>query len=390
MRLSDGAMTELTALTADERTAVMRALEAGDRDADEAGAPAPDLPVARPITHWQNDPAPAAVLWRDLGEEKPSGNSDEAKDAICSAGEPCILAAPGGSGKSYLTLALAATAVGAASAEAAFGTACGLRIRPGPVVLLSYEDRPRRTWHRFRHVAGADNCGIPDEVRINVHVIDPAVPLYEADPDKRLGIRPALGWAALWTAVEKIQPSLVIVDPLSAALEGVSVNEGSAVRRFMAAVADASDRFNVGLLFVAHDTKAARSETRRGGDPGAGAVAGSGVWFDAARAVVYLFTHGATGERLLQALKVNNGQAGWGRALDAIGGSNTGQPFAGFRADGDDLDPDAAMAMRSEWEAASTRDAIERETRAKAEGRAAAKAKNQVENGTDDDANPFK
>ena len=137
--------------------------------------------------------------------------------------------------------------------------------------------------------------------------------------------------------------------------------------------AEASDRFNVGLLFVAHDTKAARSETRRGGDPGAGAVAGSGVWFDAARAVVYLFTLGATGERLLQALKVNNGQAGWGRALDAIGGSNTEQPFAGFRADGDDLDPDAAMAMRSEWEAASTRDAIERETRAKAEGRAAAK-----------------
>ena len=389
MRLSDGAMAELTALTADERTAVIRALEAGDRDADEAGAPAPNLPIARPITHWQNETAPAAVLWRDLGEAKPSGNSDEAKDAICSTGEPCILAAPGGSGKSYLTLALAATAVGAASAEAAFGTACGLRIRPGPVVLLSYEDRPRRTWHRFRYVAGTDNCVIPDEVRANVHVIDPAVPLYEADPDKRLGIRPALGWAALWTAVEKVQPSLVIVDPLSAALEGVSVNEGSAVRRFMAAVADASDRFNVGLMFVAHDTKAARSETRRGGDPGAGAVAGSGVWFDAARAVVYLFTHGATGERLLQALKVNNGRAGWGRALDAIGGNNTGQPFAGFRADGDDLDPEAATAMRSEWEAALTREATERDTRAKAEGRVAAKAKNTVGN-ENNEANPFK
>jgi len=382
-------MAELTALTADERTAVMRALEAGDQDADEAGAPAPDLPVARPITHWQNEPAPTAVIWRDLGEAHPSGNSDEAKDAICSAGEPCILAAPGGSGKSYLTLALAATAVAAASAEANFGTACGLRIRPGPVVLLSYEDRPRRTWHRFRYVAGAANYRIPDEARSNVHVIDPAVPLYEADPDKRLGIRPALGWTALWTAVEKVQPSLVIVDPLSAALEGVSVNEGSAVRRFMAAVADASDRFDVGFMFVAHDTKAARSETRRGGDPGAGAVAGSGVWFDAARAVLYLFTHGATGERLLQALKVNNGRAGWGRALDAIGGHDTGQPFAGFRVEGDDLDPEAAVAIRSEWEAASTREATERDTRAKAEGRAAAKVKNTVGN-ENNEANPFK
>ena len=182
-----------------------------------------------------------------------------------------------------------------------------------------------------------------------------------------------------------IKPSLIIVDPLSAALEGVSVNEGSAVRKFMAAVADASDRFDVGIVFVAHDTKAARAETRRGGDPGAGAVAGSGVWFDAARAVIYLFTNGATSERLLQALKVNNGRAGWGRALDAIGGSDTGQPFAGFRAFGDDLVPGTVASMRGEWETASLREAVERETRAKAEGRSAAK---KVRNGNSD-PNPF-
>ena len=156
----------------------------------------------------------------------------------------------------------------------------------------------------------------------------------------------------------------------------------------MGAVADASDHFDVGFVFVAHDTKAARNETRRGGDPGAGAVAGSGVWFDAARAVVYLFLHGATGERLLQALKVNNGRAGWGRVLDALGGSNTGQPFAGFQAGGDDLDPAAATTLRGEWDAGQIREAVERETRAKAKGRAAAKARNTVKNGTD--ANPFK
>ena len=65
-----------------------------------------------------------------------------------------------------------------------------------------------------------------------MHVIDPAAPLYDADPETRLGIRPAMGWAALWTAVEAIKPSLIIVDPLSAALEGVSVNEGSAGQLF--------------------------------------------------------------------------------------------------------------------------------------------------------------
>ena len=92
-------MAELTELTPEQRASVMRALEAGDRDADAAGAPAPDLPVARPITHWRNSPAPTAVLWRDIGNAAPSGTTDEAKDAICSAGEPCIVAAPGGKWK---------------------------------------------------------------------------------------------------------------------------------------------------------------------------------------------------------------------------------------------------------------------------------------------------
>ena len=223
----------------------MRALEAGDRDADAAGAPANDLPVARPITHWRNSPAPTTVLWRDIGEVAPSGTADEVKDAICSSGEQCIIAAPGGSGKSYLTLGLAATAVGAASCDAAFGTACGLWVRPGPVVLLSYEDRPRRTWHRFRHVASSDNCNILDDAQASVHVIDPAAPLYDADfaeVDHRFrgcGSRISVKWSAhrsVATFVGQLPPIGVVASGRypTRAVVSVSIEEvacGSCGRR---------------------------------------------------------------------------------------------------------------------------------------------------------------
>ena len=59
-----------------------------------AGAPS--------ITSWANVAAPAPVLRRD---------HDCNADPVCSVGEPAILSAPGMSGKSYLTLALAVAAV---------------------------------------------------------------------------------------------------------------------------------------------------------------------------------------------------------------------------------------------------------------------------------------
>ena len=77
--------------------------------------------------------------------------------------------------------------------------------------------------------------------------------------------------------------SMVVIDPASAALDSVSMNESGPVRAFMGALAREAKAAGCGVLVVAHDTKAARNAARDGGDRGAGAVAGSATWFDAPR-----------------------------------------------------------------------------------------------------------
>ena len=85
----------------------------------------------------------------------------------------------------------------------------------------------------------------------------------------------------------KIGASLAAIDPASAALEGATSDSGPA-RRFMDALRLEAETSRAGVLVIAHDTKSARNEARAGGDPGAGAGAGSSAWFDAARGVLYL------------------------------------------------------------------------------------------------------
>ena len=72
-------------------------------------------------------------------------------DAVLSAGEVALLSGQGGIGKSYLSLqwALAATR----NETGDYGEYCGLRVRPGPVVILSYEDAPVRMAKRIENLA---------------------------------------------------------------------------------------------------------------------------------------------------------------------------------------------------------------------------------------------
>ena len=63
-------------------------------------------------------------------------------DAVLSVGEVAILASAGGLGKSCLTLALAVETATAAEAGREYGNACGLRVKAGGAVLVSYEDSP--------------------------------------------------------------------------------------------------------------------------------------------------------------------------------------------------------------------------------------------------------
>lgn len=293
----------------DARQAALAKIAPEHRGAFLAAAPEPKRLAALPF----GEPEPAAVLWRD-------GPGARYVDAVLSEGKVAILSAPGGTGKSTLTLQVALAAVTVTAGG--YRTACGLRVRPGPVVLVSYEDSPIRMAARVRRM---DPDADPAQIR---HWPDPG-PLYVGfESGREEGPTPE--WGPLWAAVRAMDPvpSIVVIDPVSATLDGVSMNEGGPVRTFMGALAREAKAARCGVLMVAHDTKAARDASKEGNDPGAGAVAGSATWFDAARSALYLSGKGDNGRRELRCLKANYGRAGWTVSL-AERFDGTGR-FAGF------------------------------------------------------------
>lgn len=266
------------------------------------------------LEEWEGSQSPARVLWQTL----PASVEQWPSEALA-VGEVTLLSAPGGTGKSYLTLALAkAAAVAANDENRTEGYACGLTIRAGSTVLVSYEDSAVRLYHRISALRVDDGPGKKPrkggDWTGRIHLWEEAEPLWIADPDLRGESGPSPSWAPLWQRVRTLRPALVVIDPASVALANLSASEGVPVRAFLRALAHEAEAAGTGILLVAHDTKAARNATRWGGDPGAGAVAGSASWFDAARNVLYL-RRISEGERLLESLKSNHGRPGWGVVL---------------------------------------------------------------------------
>ena len=270
-------------------------------------------PALASLADWCGMPAPAPVLWRD----DPAAPELSSPDAVLSVGECAVLSAPGGLGKSYLTISLAEAAAAAHSQGESYGAACGIRVKAGPVVLLNYEDSPVRIAERLQRM------GASDHVWNTVHVAPDPAPLFEADPDERGRVRHSPGWDPMWH---------------------VSVSEGGPVRSFVRALAGEAQAGGFGVLIVAHDTKAGRNAAKYGGDPGANAIAGSAQWHDAARGVLYMRRACArSGHRLIECTKANYGRIGWGARLaedQGAGGALRSLKLANR------LDPDAMAAAR--------------------------------------------
>ena len=265
-------------------------------------------PLLRPAVDWSTTSEPPPILWRDAGRD----DADPA-DAVLSAGEVALLSGPGGIGKSYAVLAVAAAAVGAAR-HLEYGAACGLRVAPAPVVLVSYEDAPARIAARLRML----NRG---SVPSYVHLWPDPEPLFALAPEAPGKVAPCDRWADLWAEVRAVGARLVVIDPASAALQDTSTSETGPVRAFLRALtAEAApnptqDWPGCGVLLVAHDTKAARNAVARGEDPGAGVVAGSAAWYDGSRGVLSLTRDPMSDDRLLECVKANYGRTGWGVRL---------------------------------------------------------------------------
>ena len=268
---------------------------------------------------------PPAVIWyADPGAR----DTDPRTNSLLSQGETAILAGPGGVGKSYVSLAVA---IAAATATDSYGEACGLRVREGPVVIVNYEDTAGRIAARIERMTKQ----FPARLRIWRQPEPLFVHAGEDDEGPSAVAHPGASWERLWAAVEAVRPSLVIIDPISAALEGVSANESTPVRAFIRALTAQATAAKTGIWLVGHDTKSARSAARKGEDPGAGVVAGSGTWFDAARGLLYLAhvpskdTSDPKPKRTLECVKANYGRDGWSVPLREIPGS----VFTGFERD---------------------------------------------------------
>ena len=227
---------------------------------------------------------------------------------MLSVGEVAILASAGGLGKSCLTLALAVETATAAEAGREYGNACGLRVKAGGAVLVSYEDSPARIGARLRWFT--------ETAPERLHLWANPKPLFQTDPVSRGAVTRCDAWPQLWEEIKAARPALVIVDPVSAALADADTSQTGPARTFLRLLSQEAATAGCGVLLVAHDTKSARNLAMAGQDPGAGAVAGSAAWYDGARGVLTLVPDpAARGSRLLVAIKANYGRTGWGALL---------------------------------------------------------------------------
>jgi len=306
----------LAALNAEppDRTAALTALPEPDplaeaREALGSGEPDPQT-VRRLIERLPRRPVEDALpvaCWREAQIPDPvlSKAEGSSRAALLSVGEVALLASAGGLGKSTLTVGLAAVAADG-------GDAFGLRVEPGPVVLGSYEDAPARIAARLRWYAECPAGKDAPAAWSNLYLLPRPRSLWQADDDG--GSEPGPDWSRFWRTVHKTGAKLAIVDPASVALADANTNQTGPVRAFLDAMSAEAEAHGCGVLIVAHDTKAARNEARAGGNPGAGAVAGSAAWYDAARGVLYVRRE--FGGLTLECLKSNYGPTGWGAHLE--------------------------------------------------------------------------
>ena len=265
------------------------------------------LSPVRSVTDYRDEPVPKAVLFRDTGRTPDPDRPP--RGTILRCGEVAILSGTGGFGKSLLALRLALAAADGGDAAA------GFQVEGGPVVLIGYEDSPGEIWRRLVRLREAERrkTTIPDRIT----VIPNPPPLFSITPDRR--VQPCAEWPTIFGAIRVTQPVLVIVDPASAALADASVSESAPVRAFLGMLRREAEVGGFGVLVVTHNTKAARNEEASGAKPGAGVVAGSAAWFDAARAVLSMRRDPAHPEaRLVGLVKANYAASGWGVRLQEV------------------------------------------------------------------------
>lgn len=260
--------------------------------------------------------------------------------AVLSQGTVGLLTGGGGGGKTSLVcaLALAAHPDVSESGDAFpggleptpwnFGTAAGLDVRTGPVVLLSFEDSAGKLAQVARVCARALHADAENAERLldNLHLVDarsmrPLFAPVESDDGRSFTNsfpEPTQSWAALWDVVDEVgvhagAPPLVVLDPLAAAVMG-DQNAWHVARQVMRECARRAEDHEVGLLLVHHANKSGKRRVSSTGEPhvvdDVDLAGGASAWIDAARGALALAPRkGRTAE--LRCIKANDGPVHW-------------------------------------------------------------------------------
>ena len=234
--------------------------------------------------------------------------------AVLSEGTVCLLAGAGGVAKSTLALHIA-LGIAMAPNDGELHRLHGniFNGRGGPVLMVSFENVPGVLGWYGRKLAGLIDEGRRSgatEAMSHVHVLDfVGYPLFGpveshgAHYNTRPG--PLPGWTDLWAAADKLKPRLVVIDPALSAFVGDSIGIAP-VREFLDALVGKARERSLGVLVVAHSTKAARhTQISDPYDPGL--VAGSAAWLDGVRGVLTMQREDS--ERALRIAKANYGPA---------------------------------------------------------------------------------
>lgn len=223
--------------------------------------------VRQAITAAPSETTPRAELFKEI----PLDELDNAPppsflvEHWIPEGEVVLLAAHGGSGKSILSLTLAAHV-------AAGRPFCGLSVQRRKVAFLSFEDHDPILRHRLRQVLAAYGM-TPGEMRGNLRVFDASEAGALVTEASAAGTR-FLTSCEAWGAMEKLDADLVIIDGASDTFDA-NENERRFVRGFISMLRGLARKRGGAVLLLAHLPK----ETKAGMN-----YSGSTGWHNSVRA----------------------------------------------------------------------------------------------------------
>lgn len=285
--------------------------------------------------HYRTQPR-LAVSISDIKPEYPNpvlAATGNGNGAVLTAGNVGLLAGEGGIAKSALTISLALSYAYAGLSDTDNPkmkqlTGAIFEGTGGRVMMVNYEDTPGTLSAKMQKLS--TYWQIPEQARENVFVQNLiGKPLYTTtkgltrlDPTTDIGAYFIDdGWEQLWREIDRITPSLVIIDPCLSAFTG-NQNDPGEVRYFLMSIAERAQfsGYDMGVLMVAHSNKDARGKDTDPYEPGK--VSGTTQWIDSVRGVMTIDWHpdkeNRPSDRILRIPKANLGRSRICLQMDTI------------------------------------------------------------------------